>query len=278
MNKNNISNNLSNVSILVNSCDSYDDLWLPFFTLLEKYWPNHPQTYISVETKKVQFENIITLNDNISSTWGSRFKNALKRIDSDYVIILLDDFFIREAVDENRIYNSLQFLKNNDRASVFYYLDTGPLFRKQFLDDKKYSEYELASKNAWYKLNLQAALWKKDDLISYINDFDTPWSWEMLGTKYLKTNKDFYYLKPNSKSVINYGFKSTGMGVFRGKWVKSDVYQLFNDEKIDVDYSKRGFYKSANPIILLINRIKLKFSLLEIEHKFYKKQNSKSNK
>ncbi len=270
MNKNNIPSKLCNVSILVNSCDSYDDLWLPFFTLLEKYWPNHPQTYISVETKTVPFKNIISLNDNISSTWGSRFKNALKQIKTDYVIVMLDDFFLRESVDEIRIYNSLEFLKNDEQASVFYYLDTGPLFRKQFIDSKNYSEYELAKKDAWYKLNLQAALWKKEDLISYINDFDTPWSWEMLGTKYLKTEKDFYYLKPNSKSVINYGFKSTGMGVFRGKWVKSDVYQLFNDEKIDVDYSKRGFYKSANPIILLINRLKLKFSLLKIEHKFYK--------
>ena len=42
LNKNNIPSKLCNVSILVNSCDSYDDLWLPFFTLLEKYWPNHP--------------------------------------------------------------------------------------------------------------------------------------------------------------------------------------------------------------------------------------------
>ena len=224
MNNYNVSHNLSNFSILVISCDSRDDLWLPFFTLPEKYWPNQSQTYIIVETKTVPFENIIDINNKIPSTLRSRFKNALKRIDSGYAIVLLDDFFIRKAVDKNIFYNSLEFLKNINQASVFYYLDTGPSFKEQFIDNKKHSEYELAIKLAWYKLNLQAPLWKKDDLISYVNDFDTTWNFEMLGIKYLKIEYDFYYLKFNSKSVINYGFKSTGIGFFRGKWINSNVY------------------------------------------------------
>ena len=44
-------------SVLVTSCDSYDDTWEPFFTLLETMWPNcHYPIYLSTETKNFSLE------------------------------------------------------------------------------------------------------------------------------------------------------------------------------------------------------------------------------
>ena len=48
-----------NVTILVNSCDNYDDLWLPFFTLLKKYWvPLNVRVILNTETKKFSLDGM----------------------------------------------------------------------------------------------------------------------------------------------------------------------------------------------------------------------------
>jgi hypothetical protein len=50
----------NNLSIVVSSCDSYSDLWNPFFTLLKKYWigiEKYP-IYLCTESKKITFEGL----------------------------------------------------------------------------------------------------------------------------------------------------------------------------------------------------------------------------
>ena len=46
------------MKILVLSCDKYEPCWKSFFTLLDKYYPNHPETYLLCETKKCKFSPV----------------------------------------------------------------------------------------------------------------------------------------------------------------------------------------------------------------------------
>ena len=39
------------MKLVVLSCDKYEPCWKPFFTLLEKYYPHHPEVYLITETK-----------------------------------------------------------------------------------------------------------------------------------------------------------------------------------------------------------------------------------
>jgi hypothetical protein len=46
-------------TIIVNSCDAYDDTWYPFFKLLKKYWPNCKfPIVLNTETKKFEYEGL----------------------------------------------------------------------------------------------------------------------------------------------------------------------------------------------------------------------------
>ena len=262
--------------LLVNSCDSYDDLWNPFFTLLHLYWPDLPyQIYLNTEHKQYCREDLnIRVLNQISEEeipWGKRILDCLKRLDCEYVMISLDDFFLRQPVKTEKINNCIRAMDAEKDISVFYFLDTSDVFRHEFIDDGKYPEFELAKKNAHYLMNLQAAVWRKNDLESYIHEFDSPWSFEVLGSRYYKGNHKFYYLKPKSERIFDYGFKMNGMGVFRGQWVKEDVVPLFQKHGIEVDYNKRGFYRANDNVFVDIrNRLRLRLQLRDYEKHYYK--------
>lgn len=261
---------MSKISILVNSCDSYEDLWDPFFKLLSKYFSNDFDVYLNIEEKTPSIENVKVLNFPRNESWGKRFRNAIKQIDSEYIIILLDDFFLRQKVNVDEIMKCAKRLDEQRDIACFYFNDTGKRFTKEFVDDFTFSDYLLAKKGAHYVYNLQPALWRKEDLYINIQDFESPWSWEVLGSKYQTSNSKFYFLKPACSRVFDYGYNANGMGVFRGKWVMNDVQPLFDKEGIEVDYSKRGPYKANdNKLILFKQRIELRIGLIIFEFKHY---------
>jgi hypothetical protein len=114
-----------NITFLVNSCDSYEDLWTPFFTALKKYW--HCLSYpiiLNTESKKFVFENLnIKCNGSSDDRWGSRLLENLKNINTEYVIILFDDYLINKTVDIKKIDNCIDILEKNKNVAVFYLVD-----------------------------------------------------------------------------------------------------------------------------------------------------------
>jgi hypothetical protein len=46
-------------SILVNTCDKFEDCWDPFFKLFKFYWPDYTGTiYLNTEYKDYSFEGL----------------------------------------------------------------------------------------------------------------------------------------------------------------------------------------------------------------------------
>ena len=49
----------SRVTLLVNSCDAYADLWQPFFTLLKRYFvPLPDEILLNTETKEFHLDGV----------------------------------------------------------------------------------------------------------------------------------------------------------------------------------------------------------------------------
>lgn len=46
-------------ALLVNTCDKFEDCWIPFFSLLKKYWPDcSGKIYLNTEYKSyVEWRN-----------------------------------------------------------------------------------------------------------------------------------------------------------------------------------------------------------------------------
>src|SRR5574344_1051886 len=95
------------LDVLIMSSDGYNDTWLPFSILYNKYFPNNYKTYIVTETKTCPYFDTIKK----TGAWTKRLREALQELDSDYVLLMLDDYFIHEPVNVGRIESSLNILK-----------------------------------------------------------------------------------------------------------------------------------------------------------------------
>ena len=104
--------------ILVLSCDKNEDLWFPFHHCIEKYWKNHPEIIYATESVKNPYYKTICHNEPIER-WTKRIRETLADIEDEQILIIMDDYFIRQEVDTKRIeYLSTQL---KDNIACFYF-------------------------------------------------------------------------------------------------------------------------------------------------------------
>lgn len=70
------------VTLLVNSCDAYADLWQPFFTLLKRYFvPLPAEILLNTETKDFAFDGLnLRCVHSTAPTYGERMTDALREV------------------------------------------------------------------------------------------------------------------------------------------------------------------------------------------------------
>lgn len=218
------------MKIVVLSCDKNDDLFEPFYHCIEKYYKNHPEIIYITET--IQNPYYKTINKNYPlEQWTKRIREALKEIDDDQILLIMDDCFIRKQVDIDRInYLSTQ-LKGN--IAMFE-------FEKTYdINDTETDVIGMKKRQhgADYEVSLNCGLWNKNKLIKILSGDYTPWQIEINGNNY---GYDFYI--NSGDYIIDWGYITwLPTGVFRGKWCKN-VIPFFEKEGIIIDYNRRGFY------------------------------------
>lgn len=235
-------------AVLVCSCDKYEDTWVPFFTLLNRYWKDCPYPiYLNTETKlyKDKSINITTLNSNPKWAWSKRLKSCLKRIDSQFVIIILDDFFFLSDVQQNVVSDCIQWMKNDDIATIRFE-KYGILTNKEPINNL----FVQMEPGARYTFSLQIGIWKRKTLIKCLRNFESPWEFEEIGNiRSFGIKEKVFCQIPNSITVFDYNVnRKTGYGLYRGKWLKSNV-QLFSRENINCNFNNLGFFESESQFV-----------------------------
>ena len=233
------------MTVLVCSCDKYEDTWQTFAKLLKKYWPDFDYRLIlNTESKNFEYDGLSFETFNLYESgqnvdYGERIRAHLKRITTPYTLLLLDDFFIREPVDTKKIKEIIGYMDNDPAIATFNFDFIADPHNKE----APYPGFILRPEVCQYKLNMQAGIWRTDVLYDLWRDSDSPWVWELYGTCRSFNNKYKYYcLSDLSFSPIKYGKEKVLFGVFKGKWIKDDVCPLFEKEGIEIDLEKRGFY------------------------------------
>lgn len=233
------------LSVVVCSCDKYEDTWLPFFTLYKKYFNLNVPIWLNTESKSYSSEGLeiqsLCIHNN-NTPWGKRFRDYLCACNTKYVLILLDDFFIRRPVNLQLFFNALDILENDDRSFMISFGATPDPNNINC----QYMEYFQRPQFGKYKLNLQAGLWRREKLLSLVRDGDNPWDFEDYGNYRTFFLKDKFYCVKHNGTVIDYGNNGSIWGIFRGKWVDFDIVPFFESETINVDYNTRGFHASVS--------------------------------
>ncbi len=234
------------LTILVCSCDTYEDTWYPFFKLLKKFWQDCSyEVVLNTESKNFSYDglNITCLQAFKDNTvpYGERLLFHLNHIKSKYILLMLDDFFIREYVNEEKINNYIDVMNNNPDIATVTLCNS---FEDDDFDDGVICDCCLRPKYCNYKMSLQCGIWNREKLISYLRKNETPWDIERYGSiRCCRSDDKFYILKKDALLPINYG-KKDGLtwGIVRGKWIYDDIVPLFKENDISIDLNERGFY------------------------------------
>jgi hypothetical protein len=236
-------NNLkdNSVTIVVNSCDAYKDVWPLFFLALKEYWPDCPwKIVLNVEkTTSVIYEGVKchSFNNTNVKSWGERFKSTLSSLNTDYVVMLYDDFILEAPVDLCKVMELLEFMENDESIGCIY-LTNLELSSVEF---PRLEGFNKVNKYADYRLNSAAALWKREELLRNLENTDNPWAWEVFGSyRSFKYQSVFLCPEDSIQDVIKYAH-SKGGAIYRGKWVRDVVESKANKYALDIDFDERGY-------------------------------------
>ena len=235
------------VSVFVCSCDKYEDLWYPFFKLFKKYWTMpYLDVYLNTESKNYQFEglNIKMVHPKFKdSPYGKRMIETLRKVKTEYIILFLDDFFLRKEVDDNTIKDIITYM-DSDRKTVCFYNDCLDTYAQW--EEEKHPGFKRIPYGASYTLNMQVGVWRREKLIKYWKENVSPWEWEEYCNvlSFNKKSDKFYSLTSFDNSFCDYGHNEymSMFGVYSGKWILDDVEPLFKKEGIAIDFKKLGIY------------------------------------
>ncbi len=209
----------NNVSLLILSSGGYQDIWIPQFFYLKKYLESDLFDNIFLSTdyyNSMVPERIEILESN--NAWSDRLIEALERIDSDNVFIILEDYILQT---QSNLKLSYEIFKNHD-------LDYLRVSYKKKLPNRFL--YRL-SKFKKYNISLQPGYWRKDFLKRILRPKETPWDFEILGSlRNIFIQSKCFALGANYflKNKMPFPCLFTG-SVVKGKLIKTEYTRFYNE-------------------------------------------------
>lgn len=245
------------LTMVVNSCDSYADVWDLFFESVSVQWPHcEYDIVLNTETLTYSYKNMpITVHNYTrkfgrKDRWGERFRKTLSNINTPYVLTFLDDFVLTESVKKPELLEQIMDFMDENKEATVVYLDAFPKWCFILEEDKKLPGFGKMPQVCAYKLSTAVAVWRREKLLALIRDFESPWEWEMNASFRACRMQcgDFYAVVDAQEDIprnIMFSFQHGG-AVRRGLW-NVDTLQLAKEYGIEIDTNKRGIMDSENP-------------------------------
>jgi hypothetical protein len=184
-----------NLGILVLSCDKYADLWQPFFDLFAKNYNGSYQVYLGINTNDCKINGIKTIHSGKDIDWSTSCKKIVQQIQHEYILVLLEDFFITSKIDVETITQTVQFMQEHDAKHIHTCSIIKP--------DKNLNEqYGILEKQAPYRVAV-AGFWNKEYLLNLLINGESPWNFEIQGSYRTAYDDGFYCLKKPLFSYVH---------------------------------------------------------------------------
>jgi hypothetical protein len=203
-------NNL-NLSLLVHTCDHYNQFWPGMFYTLDFYW-NYDKipVYFANEEKLMsdmifnckgleyrpnpKIKQILTGKSVDKNGFSTRFIQAVSEIPSKYILYIQEDMWLRRSIDINIFEQLIDFMEKNNADSIrihskLFYYDYMLEPTDNFINGK------VIFKNVGgHVLSHNATIWRKDYILKHQMPNEDAWVNEVEGTKrMLSENENNYH-------------------------------------------------------------------------------------
>lgn len=250
-------------SLIVLSSDGYSECWDPLFHLFKKNFEkiNENEIILSTNTKDYSYPNlnINVLKHGKTTSWSKRLRLSLEKAKNDIVFVLVEDFFLTKKMDVDVFNQLLNQIKTNPKIDHVRLLLTRN--RTETIPSKK-PFLDKIHKKASLRFTYLPGLWKKEVLLRYVKDYESPFMSERIGDYRSYVYNDGFYCV--SKSYVQekgelYVCPTSG-AIFKGKWAKWVPDFLQSEGIVNIDYKNRGF---ADRDFRKTIRVKNKLNLLK---------------
>lgn len=181
---------MNKYSVLVVGCKKHEEIADRFFKLAFLHWPEILGNIVfctdTISSFQESFPATI-IDENSSGSYKERIKKGLSGIKTEYVLLLLDDYFLTEKIDNALFEELILSLKKNNL--VYCKLIGLPRCYKRFPAIK--GTY-LIKKKTHYGISLQPSIWKTENLLEALGQCDGKNAWEVESafSNYQRNNYD----------------------------------------------------------------------------------------
>lgn len=229
------------LSLVIVSCDRYSDVWPAFFSSFWRFWSDCPYPiYLGTNDLVHTDPRVHTVRTGNDSSWGENTRKLVEQVGSPYLLLMLEDFFVRRRVVTEEVERCFLALKKLEGG----YLRLKP-FPKPDHGVPGFPEIGEIKHGAPYRSALQAAIWRKDVLLSMLLDGESAWDMELLGSRRSDSLTTAFYA--TWKPVLVYE-----AGVTKGKWLPW-AYRLCRELNVPVDLSTRPVMSSREHLRWLLS-------------------------
>lgn len=220
---------MKGLAIYVSSYDGCSDLWNTFFEIFDTFWSkcNFP-IYLVNNQKPYEHKNIKVISTGAEVHWFDRNIRALEEVKEEYILFMLEDYFISKNINNNEFYKIVQFMQSHN--SFYYQLSfNGEISRKD-------SKIIQVNSHIKYPISLQPAIWNKEYLLKILKNInmESPWDFEnYFKKKYEETVGVISGAFCDMRDIL--GYKN---GVLRGKWIPTTI-KYFEKKEIYIDLGER---------------------------------------
>ena len=217
------------LSILLYSCRKNADMWKVFLTLFKKYWPDCKYQLILLTDKCADdgeesgFDAVVECDSN----WHDMIMAGIKRADTEYVMLWMDDYLLCDYVKNADIEYYIAKAKKYQAANIRL-AESPTIPANTFARDKELNFYQPGTA---YSFSTQVGIWSTDFLKKYVKKDWSAWDFERKGSIEVKDTKHPLL------AAKNYTFPYEE-GVRRGKWMDNGI-RVCKRNNIELDFKKR---------------------------------------
>ena len=170
-------------TLIISSCQKFSDLWDVHISLLNQNWSNHPENVVLVTDATVDksYPGIRTISAGEALEMPQRLRVAIEQIETDYIFLTLDDYFIKDCIDDQRLESVFTFMK--EQNIDYFRLFSSPKAKNPI---KGYKGWNWINLEDNYAVNLYPGIWKKDFFSKMLDSTLSPWQFEVTLSKRAK--------------------------------------------------------------------------------------------
>lgn len=164
------------LTLVINSCDKFSDLWQMHFDILNENWVDRDIETLLVTDRDTSatFDGIRIISAGEKKEYPQRMAVALSHINTEYILITLDDYFPIHRIENTRLERLIKIMDEENLDYVRLFSD--PNSYKRF---KKYKGLYEIPLDTNYAVNLYQGIWRKDFLKKTLRDTQTIWKYEV---------------------------------------------------------------------------------------------------